>query len=101
MSIGGSCRPRARLRRCLPGRLAHGLAPEPQIARRPRHGSPPRLRNNRASSERVSRSLTGASLDVMQTAPALARPGQRLDRIANATATVLPALGVLGVAWQL
>jgi stearoyl-CoA desaturase (delta-9 desaturase) len=40
-------------------------------------------------------------LPTMQTAPALARPGQRIDRIANATATVLPALGLGGVAWQL
>jgi stearoyl-CoA desaturase (delta-9 desaturase) len=31
----------------------------------------------------------------------LARPGQRLDRAANAAATILPALGLFGVAWQL
>jgi stearoyl-CoA desaturase (delta-9 desaturase) len=31
----------------------------------------------------------------------LARPGKRLDRIANASATVIPALGLGGVAWQL
>jgi stearoyl-CoA desaturase (Delta-9 desaturase) len=37
----------------------------------------------------------------MQKTSSLARPGQRLDRIANATATVLPALGLVGVAWQL
>jgi stearoyl-CoA desaturase (delta-9 desaturase) len=37
----------------------------------------------------------------MQTTTALARPGQRLDRIANATVTVLPALGLAGAAWQL
>jgi stearoyl-CoA desaturase (delta-9 desaturase) len=30
----------------------------------------------------------------------LARPGERLDRIANAAATFLPALGLVGVAWQ-
>ena len=30
----------------------------------------------------------------------LARPGERLDRIANASATALPALGLVGVAWQ-
>jgi stearoyl-CoA desaturase (delta-9 desaturase) len=30
----------------------------------------------------------------------LARPGQRLDRIANAAATVLPFFGLVGVAWQ-
>ena len=30
----------------------------------------------------------------------LARPGERLDRIANAAATLLPALGLGGVAWQ-
>jgi stearoyl-CoA desaturase (delta-9 desaturase) len=32
---------------------------------------------------------------------ALARPSERLDRLANAAATVLPALGIAGVAWQL
>jgi stearoyl-CoA desaturase (Delta-9 desaturase) len=31
----------------------------------------------------------------------LARPGERLDQIANATATLLPAAGLGGVAWQL
>jgi stearoyl-CoA desaturase (delta-9 desaturase) len=31
----------------------------------------------------------------------LARPGHRLDQIANGAATVLPALGLVGVAWQL
>jgi stearoyl-CoA desaturase (delta-9 desaturase) len=31
----------------------------------------------------------------------LTRPGSRLDRIANAAATVLPVLGLGGVAWQL
>jgi stearoyl-CoA desaturase (Delta-9 desaturase) len=31
----------------------------------------------------------------------LARPGRQLDRIANAAATLLPALGLAGVAWQL
>jgi stearoyl-CoA desaturase (Delta-9 desaturase) len=31
----------------------------------------------------------------------LARPSQRLDRIANAAATFLPVLGLGGVAWQL
>jgi stearoyl-CoA desaturase (delta-9 desaturase) len=36
----------------------------------------------------------------MQTTPALVRPGQRLDQVANAAATVLPALGLAGVAWQ-
>jgi stearoyl-CoA desaturase (delta-9 desaturase) len=30
----------------------------------------------------------------------LARPGERLDRLANAAATLLPALGLAGVAWQ-
>jgi stearoyl-CoA desaturase (delta-9 desaturase) len=30
----------------------------------------------------------------------LARPGKRLDQIANAAATVLPVLGLGGVAWQ-
>jgi stearoyl-CoA desaturase (Delta-9 desaturase) len=40
-------------------------------------------------------------LPTTQNTPALARPGQRIDRIANATATVLPALGLGGVAWQL
>ena len=37
----------------------------------------------------------------MPTTTALARPGQRLDQVANATATILPALGLAGVAWQL
>jgi stearoyl-CoA desaturase (delta-9 desaturase) len=32
---------------------------------------------------------------------ALARPSERLDRFANGAATVLPALGIAGVAWQL
>jgi stearoyl-CoA desaturase (delta-9 desaturase) len=32
--------------------------------------------------------------------PDLARPGERLDRFANAAAAVLPALGLVGVAWQ-
>src|SRR5207245_82504 len=31
----------------------------------------------------------------------LTRPGRRLDRIANAAATLLPALGLVAVAWQL
>src|SRR5512133_894592 len=31
----------------------------------------------------------------------LTRPGERLDRIANAAATIVPALGLGGVAWQL
>ena len=30
----------------------------------------------------------------------LARPGERLDRLANGAAALLPALGLLGVAWQ-
>jgi stearoyl-CoA desaturase (delta-9 desaturase) len=34
-------------------------------------------------------------------APDLARPGERLDRFANAAATVLPVLGLVGVGWQL
>ena len=33
--------------------------------------------------------------------PNLVRPGRRLDKIANAAATLLPALGLVGVAWQL
>jgi stearoyl-CoA desaturase (delta-9 desaturase) len=31
----------------------------------------------------------------------LARPGERLDQFANGAATLLPALGLVGVAWQL
>ena len=31
----------------------------------------------------------------------MTRPGRRLDRIANAAATLLPALGLVAVAWQL
>src|SRR3954452_22878065 len=31
----------------------------------------------------------------------LARPGERLDQVANAAATIVPALGLVGVAWQL
>jgi len=30
----------------------------------------------------------------------LTRPGERLDQVANATATFLPALGLAGIAWQ-
>ena len=33
--------------------------------------------------------------------PDLARPGERLDRFANAAATVLPFVGLAGVGWQL
>jgi stearoyl-CoA desaturase (Delta-9 desaturase) len=31
----------------------------------------------------------------------LTRPGERLDKIANATVTIVPALGLGGIAWQL
>ena len=37
----------------------------------------------------------------MESTTALARPGQKIDRIANATATIVPALGLAGAAWQL
>src|SRR6476469_7121036 len=48
-------------------RARNGCASSNTPARRPRHGSPPRLRNNRASSEHVSRSLTlGAGIAAVE-----------------------------------
>jgi stearoyl-CoA desaturase (delta-9 desaturase) len=41
------------------------------------------------------------TLTETETKTKLARPGKRLDQFANGVATVLPALGLVGVAWQL